>query len=250
VALFVPAAGVLENVPLAALAGILVYVAARIVRVDDLVAIARFDRFEFALTLVTLLTVAFVGIEQGLAVAVVLAILDRTRRSARPHMHVLGRIPGTTSWVPLSADPDAEQERGVLVLLFGAPLWYANAAHFRAELEEALPRAIGEAQVVILDAIGMSDVDFTGARALARTLDELEQRRITFAVARAGPQVDRSLARGGLLDRIGAAGVYPSVGEAVAALRPENGARAAVTRPQAAAWQESVGRSPSQAPSE
>ena len=220
-ALLVPAAGVLEDLPLAALAGVLVYIATRIVRVPDLVAIARFDRVELGLALVTLLAVAFVGVEQGLAVAVALAILDRTRRSARPQLHVLGRIPGTTSWVPLSADEHAEQVPGVLVVLFSTPLWYANAVHFRAQLEESLARSEGELRVVILDAIGMSDVDYTGARALARTLDDLDQRQIAFGIARAGSRLRRGLARSGLLDRIGEGHLYPSAGEAVADLHRE-----------------------------
>ena len=41
----------------------------------------------------TLLTVALVGVEQGIGVAVGLAILDRTRRSARPRSYVLGQDP-------------------------------------------------------------------------------------------------------------------------------------------------------------
>ena len=80
----------------------LLYIATRIFHVHDLVDIARFDRFELALALVTLLTVALVGVEQGIGVAVGLAVIDRTRLSARPQLHVLGRIPGTTSWAPMS----------------------------------------------------------------------------------------------------------------------------------------------------
>ena len=220
-AVLVPAAGVLKNVPLAALAGVLVFIAARIVRVRDLVAIARFNRFEFALTLVTLLTVALVGVEQGIAVAVGLAILDRTRLDARPKLHVLGRIAGTTSWVPLSAGEDVEQLPGVLVVLYATPLWYANAVHFRAQLETSLGRAKGEPRVVVLEALGMSDIDFTGARALGEVLTMLERRRITFAVARSGSHLRESLARSGLLERIGESRFYPSVGEAVAALQPQ-----------------------------
>ena len=135
----VPAAGLLKDVPLATLAAVLVYVATRIFHGKELLAIARFDRFEFGLSLVTLLTVALVGVEQGIAVAVALAILDRTRLSSRPHLHVLGRIADSTSWTPLSADPGAVQEPGVLVELFATPLWYANAVHFGAEVRAALP---------------------------------------------------------------------------------------------------------------
>ena len=96
--LLIPAVALLEDLPLATLAAILIFIATRILHIHDLVDIARYDRFEFGLALITLFTVALVGVEQGIAVAVALAILDRTRLSARPHVHVLGRIPSTTSW--------------------------------------------------------------------------------------------------------------------------------------------------------
>ena len=167
--------------------------------------------------MITLLTVAFVGVEQGIAVAVGLAILDRTRLSARPQLHVLGRIPQTTSWAPLGAE-QAAQVPGVLVVLFATPLWYANAVNFRAQLQAAMTRAIGPPRVLVLDAIGMSDLDYTGSRALREALDELDRRQIAFAIARAGEHVRTSLTRSGLLQRIGEDRLFPSVDEAVTAL--------------------------------
>ncbi|MCU4183508.1 SulP family inorganic anion transporter [Acidiferrimicrobium sp. IK] len=218
VVLLVPAARLLTDVPVATLAGVLIFVAARIFRVGDLVAVLRFDYVEFALAVVTLLTVALVGVEQGIGVAVGLAILDRTRLSARPQLHVLGRIPGTTSWAPLSGVEHAAQVPGVLVVLFATPLWYANAVHFRAELQTARLRVAGTLHAVVLDAIGMSDIDYTGAKALAEALDDLDEQQIGFAIARAGEHVRVSLERSGLLARIGEDHLYPAVDEAVTAL--------------------------------
>jgi SulP family sulfate permease len=75
--------------------------------------------------------------------------------------------------------------------------------------------------VVVLDAIGMSDLDYTGSRSLRDVLDALDHDRISFAIARAGEHVRTSLARSGLLERIGEDRLFPSVGEAVTALRQE-----------------------------
>ena len=219
--LLVPAAGLLKDVPVATLAGVLLFVAARIFHARDLRAIARFDPFEFALAVITLLAVAFVGVEQGIAVAVGLAILDRTRLSARPQLHVLGRIPQTTSWAPISSPSEPTQVPGVLVVLFATPLWYANAVHFHDQLHDALSGAIARPSLLVLDAIGMSDLDYTGARSLREALDELDRRHITFAIARAGEHVRDSLARSGLLQRIGEDRLFPSVGEAVTALHQD-----------------------------
>ncbi len=214
----IPAGGLLADVPVATLAAVLLFVAARLFHVDDLVAVARFDLFEFALTAVTFLAVAFVGVQQGIGVAVALAILDRTRLTARPQLHVLGQIPGTTSWAPLSSPEQAEEVSGVLVVLFATPLWYANAINFRKQMHDALRRTDSHPRVVVLDAIGMSDIDFTGSRALKRVLDELDGLHLSFAVARAGDSVRGSLARTGLLERIGEERFFGSVGEAVSAL--------------------------------
>lgn len=222
-ALLIPAAGLLRDVPLATLAGVLIYIATRIVHVDDLIAIARFDRFELLLAATTFLVVSLVGVEQGIGVAVGLAVLDRTRISARPQLHVLGRIADTTSWVPLSSAPDAAAVPGVLAVLFATPLWYANAVRFRAEVHDALARVEGTPARFVLDAIGMSDIDFTGTRVLHQVLDELDQMHVDVAVARAGAHLREGLLRSGLADRIGADRFFPSVDEAVTGGAHERG---------------------------
>ncbi len=202
------------------MAAVLIYVAIRLFKPADLRAIARFDLFEFGLTSITLLAVVLIGVEQGIGVAVGLAILDRIRLSARPQLHVLGRLPGTTSWAPLSAEPAAAELPDVLVLLFATPLWYANAVHFRDEVVGALGRKPAT-QVLVLDALGMSDVDFTGSRELGNVLEVCERAHIAFGVARAGDHMKGMLERSGLVERIGAKHFYPSVNEAVTALTAE-----------------------------
>jgi sulfate permease, SulP family len=217
VVILIPFANVLEDVPLATLAAVLIYVAIKLFKPADLRAIARFDLFEFGLTSITLLAVVLIGVEQGIGVAVGLAILDRIRLSARPQLHVLGRLPGTTSWAPLSAETSATELPGVLVLLFATPLWYANAVHFRDEVVGAMGRNPGT-QTLVLDALGMSDVDFTGSRALSRVLDACDRAHVTFGIARSGDHLEEMLQRSGLVERIGPTHFYPSVNAAVTAL--------------------------------
>jgi sulfate permease, SulP family len=218
-AILIPAAGILKDVPLAGLAAVLCFIAIRLVHVRDFVAVFRFDRWEFALAAITAVAVALIGVEQGIGVAVGLAVLDRTRLSAQPQAHVLGQLPGTTSWEPLdAARPHQPTEvPGVLVVLFASPLYFANAAHFRAEINHALRRQPERPHLLVLDVVGMHDIDFTGIRALRGLLDELDRDGIAFALARAGRHLVENLGESDLLRRIGDARIYPSVGEAVAA---------------------------------
>ncbi len=231
-AALIPAAGLLREVPLAALSGVLLFIATRLLRLGELRAIARFDPLELGLALVTLLFVALLGVEQGIGVAVALAILDRTRRSARAQLHVLGRIPQSTSWAPVGASGARELE-GVLVVLFATPLWYADAAHFRSQLHDTLRRdhaAQRAPRALVLDTMGMNDLDYTGAQVLAEVLDLLEREQIEFAIARAGQRVRTQLMRAGLAPaRIPPARFFPDVDAAVQALQAVRGrgARAA-----------------------
>lgn len=213
--LLIPAAGLLKDVPVATLAGVLLFIATRLFHVRDLTSIAHFSRFEFALAAVTLLVAALVGVEQGIAIAVVLAIFDRARLSARPQLHVLGRITGTTSWVPVELEANVDQVPGVLVVLFATPLWYANAVHFRGEVAAMLTRGEEPLRAVVLDAVGMHDIDYTGSHALSVVLDKLEQQHVEFVVARAGSSLREGLDRSGLLVRIGQGRFFASVDEAV-----------------------------------
>ncbi len=216
-AALIPAAGLLRDVPLATLAAVLVFVAVRMFHARDLLRIARFSRFEAGLAGVAALTVALVGVQQGIGVAVALAILDRARLDARPQLHVLGRVPGTTSFAPLSGGEQAAQVPGLLVVLFSTPLWYANALHFRAEMEAALGRAVGQPRAVVLDAIGMSDIDYTGMQALEQVVDLLGRRHIRFVVARAGERARSAIAASGITDTVGPANFYGTVWEAAMA---------------------------------
>jgi sulfate permease, SulP family len=123
-----------------------------------------------------------------------LAILDRTRLSARPQLRVLGRLPGTTSWVRTSLGSHLEQVPNMLVVLFAGSLRYANAVRFQHEIRAAVAATSGTSAVV-LDAIDMTDIDYTGTSALREVLDELERARIAFALARPSEPVRQGLNR-------------------------------------------------------
>jgi MFS superfamily sulfate permease-like transporter len=72
--------------------------------------------------------------------------------------------------------------------------------------------------VLVLDTVGMSDLDYTGARSLGQLLDRCEREHIDFALARAGDHVRRSLERSGLIQRIGLDHCFTTVDAAVTAL--------------------------------
>lgn len=212
------ATGLLYDLPEATLGAILVFVATRLFRVHDLRAILRFDRWEFTLAVVTLLTVTGLGVEQGVVLAMLLSLADRTRRSARPGDAVLGREPGTDHWIPPDVGRATEQVPGVVVYLIYAPLWYGNAGYFRERVRQLIETSVQPVHGLVLDANGMSDIDFTGARTLAEVAADLQRAGVTLAIARSSHLVHRNLKHSGLLATLGPDRLFPSVDDAVAAL--------------------------------
>ena len=186
-----PFAKFAHMIPLAALAGVLLFVAGRLIKVAQFRKILAASRWEFALALISALGVIFIGVEQGLGIAVGLAILDQTWRSARPRMVELGRRTGTTSWEP-------EEEEGVdrvdhiLVLLFGEELFFANAGIFRRDMHDVLTKA-PETQHVIVDAVAIADIDYTGMIALSQVVADLRGDKISFSFSRANDAVKERL---------------------------------------------------------
>ena len=203
----------------AMIAATLVFVATKLFRVDELHTILHFDRLEFALAAVTILVVGLVGIEQGVLLAMILSLADRTRRTLRPRDTLLGRDPGTDHWIPRDIGRPTEEVPGVLVYLVYAPLWYGNADYFRSRIRQLLRAHAGRVRTVIIDADAMSDIDYTGLQALRGLATELGLSGVALGIARASHIVHHDLKHGSLIEQLGADHLFASVDDAVAGLR-------------------------------
>jgi sulfate permease, SulP family len=188
-----PLSKFMHMIPLAALAGVLLFVGGRLIKVGELRKILSSSRWEFALALISALGVILIGVEQGLAIAVALAILDQTWRSARPRMVELGRRAGTTSWEP-EEEEGVERVDHILAVLFGEELFFANAGIFRREMHDHLAK-LPETQHVIIDAVAIADIDFTGMVALAQVVGDLTKDQITISFSRANETVRERLTK-------------------------------------------------------
>jgi MFS superfamily sulfate permease-like transporter len=186
-----PFAGVAHSIPLASLAGVLLFVAGRLIKIDQLRAIWSASRVECFLAIITVLGVLLLGVEIGLAMAVGLAILDQTWRSAHPGMFELGRRKGTTSWEPAS-DPDVDRVEHVLAMIFTADIYFANAGVFRRDLHQ-LMATVPETQHLIIDAAAISNIDYTGLTMLSQVVADLAKDSVGVSVARATVDVRRQL---------------------------------------------------------
>lgn len=188
-----PLAGAARFIPLASLAGVLLFVAGRLIKIDRLASVWRASRVEFALALVTWAGVIVVGVETGLGLAVALAILAQTWRASRPRMIELGRRRGTTSWEPYEAN-QVEPVEKVLAVMFDEDLFFANAGVFRREFHTAVQK-YPQTRHVVIDAVAISDIDFTGLATLTEIAQDMDREHISLSFARANEVVRGRVAR-------------------------------------------------------
>ena len=217
-AVLLVATGLIASFPEATLGGILVAVGVRLFKWRDLVAVAGYSRPELAIALVTLAVVACVGIQEGIYLAIALALLRRTYLSARPHDADLGRLPGPAGvWISRRNRPEAAAPPGVRVFRFDAPLFYANAQHFAERIRAEIAGASESVHGFVVEAVGIDDIDFTGAQMLAELDDELLARGVTVTIAHPFGRLGRELTTGSLASRF-AGRVFNTVDDAVASL--------------------------------
>ena len=211
------ATSLLKDLPEAALGAILIFVASRLFKIPELRSVLKFGRFEFALALITMVIVVFLGIEQGVVAAALIALGQRTRLAARPRDALLGREPGTDHWIPTDIGRPTEQVPGIVVYLLYAPLWYGNAIHVTERLRVVIQSAPDPVHTLVLDANGMSDMDYTGAKALGELISELGKAGVGVRFARASHLLHHDLKHAGLIELMGTDRLFASVDEAVSA---------------------------------
>jgi SulP family sulfate permease len=203
--------GLVARIPLAALGGVLMVTAARMVDLDNVKSVLRATRSDAMVLVATgVATVAFdliVAVEIGIAVAAVLA-LRHVARSA------------TAVREPVAVEVGAEDEHRLLhdhivtYRLDGA-LFFGAAQRFLTELI-----AVGDVRVVILRLPNLKVLDATGAHALGEIIEHLERRHITVLLKGTSDPHRRVLQAVGALDRLSHENhVFDTLDDAVAHAR-------------------------------
>ena len=110
---------------------------------------------------------------------------------------------------------------------FAAPIFFGNAQTLSMAIRRLVAEAPHQVSAFILDMEGVTDVDVTGAEALATDQQWLQGRGITFAYSRVRPQLRANLERMRLLQ---GHSVFDTNRAAVATLKPD-GAGSATLKP-------------------
>ena len=205
--------GPLRNVPIPALAAVVIGAVLRLIEVSSLRTLWRVRRAEFLIAAAAFLGVAVVGVLEGVVVAMALSLLDFVGRTSRPHDAVLGSVPGRSGYHDV-ARGGGRTAPEVLVYRFDAPLFYANAARFRSRVRGLARRTKG-LRLIVIDASAIGDIDVTAARMLGELQLEFETKGIRLVVASAVGRVQDLLVGDDLQEDFVAGDMYDTVEQAV-----------------------------------
>ena len=204
--------------PAAALGGVVVYAAVRLVDVAELRRIARFRRSEIVLALATTAGVLVFGVLPGIGIAIGLSLLDLLRRIVHPHDGILGYVPDVAGMHDIDDYPSAVQVPGLVVYRYDSPLFFANSDDFVSRAVAAVDdaEARGLVEWFLLNAEANTEVDLTAVDALETLRATLADRGIRFAMARVKEDMRVPLDSAGFVDAVGADLIFPTLPTAVA----------------------------------
>ena len=214
--LLVAAPNLLQDLPSAALAAVVIAAAIGLIEVNDLVRIYRIQRWEFWLSIVCFVGVAVFGAIPGIGLAIVIAVIEFLWDGWRPHSAVLGRAEGVKGYHDITRYPDASQIPGLVLFRWDAPLFFANAELFKERVLKAVKNAPTSAGWLVVAAEPVTSVDVTAADTLEDLHKTLGEMGVELKFAELKDPVKDKLKRFGLFALIGEDAFFPTVGAAVA----------------------------------
>lgn len=201
--------------PNAILASVIMVAVFGLIDFKEAVHLWHSNRTDFVMLIVTFLATLTLGIEQGIGIGVVLSLAMVIYRTTRPHVAILGRVPGTHFYRNIERFPEVEQRKDLLILRFDAQLYFANTTYFKDKLEEFMMDRRGELKVIIINAESINNLDSSAVHALDEILDECRAEGVDlFFTGVKGPVRD-AMAKGHLIEKIGKDNFFMSVQEAV-----------------------------------
>jgi high affinity sulfate transporter 1 len=213
--LLMVAPSLLEHLPNTALAAVVISSAIGLIEITDLRRIYRIQQWEFWLSICCFAGVAVLGAIDGIALAIVIAVIEFLWDGWRPHFAVLGRVDRVKGYHDIKRYPQARLVPGLVLFRWDAPLFFANAELFNERVLDAVAGSPTPVRRLVVAAEPVTSVDVTAADALAELADKLSDAGIELCFAEMKDPVKDKLRRFELFERFGEKSFFPTVGEAV-----------------------------------
>ena len=221
-ALLLIAPNLLQDLPTAALAAVVIAAAIGLIEVTDLTRIYRIQRWEFWLSMACFVGVAVLGVIPGIGLAIAIAIAEFLWDGWRPHFAILGRAHGVKGYHDITRYPDARRIPGLVLFRWDAPLFFANAEFFKERVLDAVAKSPTPVRWLVVAAEPVTSIDVTAGDTIAELDKILYAQGIEFCFAELKDPVKDKLKRFGLLAQFGESYFFPTLGAAVSSYLKNN----------------------------
>ncbi len=205
--------GLLADLPDSALAAVVIAAALSLADFALLIRVWKVRRSAVVLSLVASAGVIFLGVLEGIVVAVVLSILLFFHRNWWPHGEVLGRVPGRDGWHSDPGGGRLTEHPDVVVFRWEAPLFFANAGIFADQVRDLVQERRPE--WVVLQCEAITDIDVTAAGMLERLDTELNAKGVHLAFVELRTRLRGLVHDYGLLKTLDRDHFYASIDQAL-----------------------------------
>lgn len=195
-------APVLSWLPNATLAAVVIVYSVGLIQPAEFLKISKVRTMEFLWALIACLGVLLFGTLKGILVAIIVSLLGLARQTAHPPVHLIARKQGSDVLRPLSErHPDDEVVPGLLILRPEGPLFFVNAQHVAARIQEMVD--VHHPEVVVLDMSRVLDVEYSALMMLIEGERQVRARGGELWLADLNPGVLDNVRRSGLADTLG-----------------------------------------------
>lgn len=212
--------GTLRNLPQPVLAAVVLVAVMGLFNVRALRHLWRADRAEFVTAMAAMLGVLGSGLLRGVLIGAFISLVQLLRRASRPHVAVLGRIPGTRRFSDRQRHPDNELIPNVAIFRPESGLVYFNIDHVRETILNRVRTQPDAPRLVILDLSAAPHVDVQSAEVLGGLAEELSAAGVRVTAVEAHASVRDRLRAAGADAKFGGINRFDSVADVLDSERP------------------------------
>ncbi|MGB5321897.1 SulP family inorganic anion transporter [Lutimonas sp.] len=163
----------------------------------------------------TLLITIFVGIKEGILFGIVLSLAMLIYKTTKPHIAVLGNVPGTHFYRNIKRFDDVIIQEEILIVRFDAQLYFANTQYFKDKLKEFALERGPNLKLLIIDGESLNALDSSAIFALEEVHDYFSSKDITVVFTGLKGPVRDTLVKSKLMKKIRYDHCFMSIQEAV-----------------------------------
>jgi MFS superfamily sulfate permease-like transporter len=205
----------LSALPQPVLAAVVLVAIAGLLKLSTLKELWRSDPSEFVVAAAAFAGVLTFGLLDGVMIGAAISLVQLVRASSRPHVALLGRIPGTRRFSDRDRHADNELIPNVMIFRPESGLVYFNVDNVYDAILSRVRAQSTPPKLVVLDLSAAPIVDMQSAYTLAAMADELIAEHVDFHVVEARSSVRDRLRREGVDMKLGGINRFMTVADVV-----------------------------------